>query len=590
MTDVNQLITEHLDVWASAIEKKSSAGRGNGGAVSLYGIKKLRELILELAVRGQLVPQYGTDEPADALLEKLNHQQADMFARGLIKKPKPLAKITGDDTPFVIPSGWEWCRISQLGHDWGQKVPDNKFTYIDVGSIDKELGLVSEPTVLGASKAPSRARKLVRQGTVIYSTVRPYLLNIAVVTEDFEPEPIASTAFAIVHPFEGVLADYLYRYLRSPTFISYVEGCQTGIAYPAINDKQFFSGLVPLPPTAEQQRIVAKVDELMRLCDALERQAEDSLKAHQTLVETCLATLTNSQTPEELTQNWTRIEAHFDTLFTTEESVDQLLEAVVSLAVQGRLSEQSSADNPFGSYWNEIRSTKNSLASKLGARKKKPIPEIDLHLAPFAVPEAWEWVRLDDVVDIAGGITKGRKLSGRKTFQFPYLRVANVQRGYLDLEEIKEIALPLEEVEKYQLQSGDLLITEGGDWDKVGRTAVWRCELDVMGHQNHVFRARKLISEQIEDWFELYLNSAFARDYFAGSSKQTTNLASINMTQLRSCMVPMPPIDEQKRILAQVKSFRRLAARLKQRISASARVQSSIADIFTSKFTEETCV
>ncbi|WP_257296515.1 hypothetical protein [Endozoicomonas sp. YOMI1] len=143
---------------------------------------------------------------------------------------------------------------------------------------------------MSTTEAPSRARKAVKEGMVIYSTVRPYLLNIAVVNQNFSPEPIASTAFAILRPLGGMEASYIYRYLRSPCFVQYVEGCQTGIAYPAISDKQFFSGLIAVPPEAEQHRIVTKVDELMALCDQIEQQTEASLSAHTTVVKNLLAT------------------------------------------------------------------------------------------------------------------------------------------------------------------------------------------------------------------------------------------------------------------------------------------------------------
>jgi type I restriction enzyme, S subunit len=400
VTDVNTLITEHLDIWTTAIVKKSGAGRRNGGVVNLYGINKLRELILELAVRGKLVPQDEGEEPAKGLLDRLRIQQVNMYAEGLIKKPKRVLKIEESETPFELPSGWSWCRVSQLGHDWGQKTPDSSFTYIDVGSINKELGLVTEPKVLAADEAPSRARKLVRNGTVIYSTVRPYLLNIAVVTEDFDPEPIASTAFAIVNPFEGVSASYLYRYFRSPTFVAYVEGCQTGIAYPAINDKQFFLGLVPLPPTAEQHRIVTKVDELMALCDALEMRAEDSLKAHQTLVETCLATLINSQTPENLSQNWARLEANFEALFTTEESITSLRRTIIELAVQGRLVSQNAAEGDATKLLESVERTRRHLVKNKKVKNKKDVSPVYQENFRFPLPSGWVWTRLSALAEI----------------------------------------------------------------------------------------------------------------------------------------------------------------------------------------------
>lgn len=187
------LLTQHLDTWTTAPN----------------GIKKLRELILELAVRGLLVEQNPDDEPASVLLEKIAAEKARLIAEGKIKKSAPLPKISDDEKPFDLPDGWEWVKLSEIGHDWGQKTPDADFTYIDVGSINKELGLIANPQVVTAEDAPSRARKIVKKGTVIYSTVRPYLLNIAVVNDDFLPEPIASTAFAIIHPYSGVLASFV---------------------------------------------------------------------------------------------------------------------------------------------------------------------------------------------------------------------------------------------------------------------------------------------------------------------------------------------------------------------------------------------
>ena len=185
--------------------------------------------------------------------------------------------------------------------------------------------------------------------------------------------------------------------------------------------------------------------------------------------------------------------------------------------------------------------------------------------------------RLDDITDIQGGIAKGKKVSGKETRSLPYLRVANVQRSALNLSEIKEIEIAEEEVERYLVRRRDLLITEGGDWDKVGRTAIWDGRIEPMAHQNHVFRARLILREQNERWLERYLNSQFARDYFASSSKQTTNLASINKTQLRSCTVPLPPLEEQHRIAQKVDELMALCDHLKQRLNQASYTRCQLA-------------
>ncbi|HHW9171083.1 TPA: restriction endonuclease subunit S [Salmonella enterica] len=577
---VEKLIVDHIDTWTTALQTRSTAGRGSSGKIELYGIKKLRELILELAVRGKLVPQDPNDEPASELLKHIAAEKAELVKQGKIKKPKPLPEISEEEKPFELPAGWEWIKISEIGHDWGQKTPDEDFTYIDVGSINKEYGIIEEPSILSAKDAPSRARKIVQKGTVIYSTVRPYLLNIAIIESAFSPEPIASTAFAIIHPYTAMNANFIYYYLRSPVFINYVESCQTGVAYPAINDKQFFSGIIAVPPSSEQARITKKIKELMSLCDQLEQHSLTSLDAHQQLVETLLTTLTDSQNADELAENWARISEHFDTLFTTEASIDALKQTILQLAVMGKLVPQDPNDEPASELLKRIAQEKAQLVKDGKIKKQKPLPPISDEEKPFELPEGWEWSLFEDVVDIQSGITKGRNLANRKLISIPYLRVANVQRGYLDLSEVKEIDIPEEEKDKYHVIKGDLLITEGGDWDTVGRTTVW-CHDWYIANQNHVFKGR-IIGQGIDPyWLETYMNSPYSRDYFASASKQTTNLASINKTQLRGCPVAIPPSSEAEKIMLKLNDFNELCEKLKLQIQSAQQTQLHLADALT---------
>jgi type I restriction enzyme S subunit len=168
------------------------------------------------------------------------------------------------------------------------------------------------------------------------------------------------------------------------------------------------------------------------------------------------------------------------------------------------------------------------------------------------LPEGWRWVRMEEIAETIGGATKGRKLEGKSTIMLPYLRVANVQRGRLELEVMKEIEILESEIEKYRLHDGDVVLTEGGDWDKLGRSAIWRNQIPNCIHQNHIFRARVKALDVLPEWLMYYTNSELGQNYFKEASKQTTNLASINLTQLRACPIPLPPLDEQRRIVAEV--------------------------------------
>lgn len=155
---VEKLIVDHMETWTSALQTRSTAGRGSSGKIDLYGIKKLRELILELAVRGKLVPQDPNDEPASELLKRIAAEKAELVKQGKIKKQKPLPEISEEEKPFELPEGWEWVRISEIGHDWGQKTPDKDFTYIDVGSIIKNMELLKS-YLFFQRKMPHRERE-----------------------------------------------------------------------------------------------------------------------------------------------------------------------------------------------------------------------------------------------------------------------------------------------------------------------------------------------------------------------------------------------------------------------------------------------
>jgi type I restriction enzyme S subunit len=202
-------------------------------------VAKMGDLVLELAVTGKLVAQNDGDEPASVLLNATKIQRAKLEDAKKIKA-RLTSPVAPDEQPFDLPPSWAWARLSDVGYELGQKVPNKQFTYIDVSSIDTNKGRISERVEqLDPGDAPSRARKLVSSGTVIYSTVRPYLLNIAIVDHDFDPEPIASTAFGILHPFAGIDNRYLFYWLRSMPFTAYVQAAMKGMAYPDIDCRRW---------------------------------------------------------------------------------------------------------------------------------------------------------------------------------------------------------------------------------------------------------------------------------------------------------------------------------------------------------------
>ena len=252
-----------------------------------------------------------------------------------------------EEPPFAVPKKWLWTRVREVTSDRGQKVPDTPFTYIDVTAIDKKNGLVVGPKVLGPGEAPSRARKVTRRGDVIYSCVRPYLSNVAIIEKDFDPAPIASTAFAILNGHDFVLPRYLWIVLRSPFMISCVEQNQRGQAYPAINDADFAILPFPLPPLAEQRRIVAKVDELMALLDRLEEARESRESTRDRLTKASYARLSASDTDDVSFRSHARFTINtLPALTARVDQVKHLRQTILNLAVRGKLVEQDPQDEP----------------------------------------------------------------------------------------------------------------------------------------------------------------------------------------------------------------------------------------------------
>lgn len=235
----------------------------------------MKATLLQAAMQGKLTEQLPEDGNAEDLLKSIEAEKGKLVAEKKIKKQKALEPIADDEIPFEIPDNWKWNRLRNLVYNRGQKTPVKEFSYIDIGSIDNiHQRLNDNETIIPAAEAPSRARKIVGLGDILYSTVRPYLHNACIIDKNFRAEPIASTGFAVLTCYKGVNSKYLLYYMLSPAFDQYANATDNakGVAYPAINDEKLYKAVVPLPPLAEQQRIVEKLDKLLPLCDSLEER------------------------------------------------------------------------------------------------------------------------------------------------------------------------------------------------------------------------------------------------------------------------------------------------------------------------------
>lgn len=316
---------------------------------------------------------------------------------------------------------------------------------------------------------------------------------------------------------ENLDLKYLYYVLKSLN-LSHLD---KSTAIPGLSRDDAYKKRVPIAPLNEQKRIIEKIEQLFSDLDA----GVEILKA-------------------------------------IKKQVRQYRQSVLKYAFEGKLTAEWRKKNkpePASKLLEKIAKEKER---KSEGKKQKKLPPLDTSDLP-EMPQGWEWAKLDDIADIKGGMTKDQKKKYHNGRSIPYLRVANVQRGYLDLSEIKEIQASEDIIQSLLLVKGDILFTEGGDRDKLGRGCVWNNEIPECIHQNHIFRAR-LYSNQIDSQVISWHGNTFGQIYFMKQGKQTTNLASINLTKLRNFPVPVIPPKEQEIMISEIERHYSIADKIEE--------------------------
>jgi type I restriction enzyme S subunit len=474
----------------------------------------LKNSILQLAMQGKLVPQDPSDEPASELLKRIKEEKARLIKEGRIRKEKSPTPITEDEKSFEIPDSWEWVKLSQIVYNLGQKIPDEEFCYIDVGSIDNYAGRLSETnTLIKPENAPSRARKVVMHGAILYSCVRPYLLNTCIVDREFPKPPIASTAFAVLMPYEGIYNKYLHLFLRGPSFVSYTNITSTGQAYPAINDKRLYDAVVPVPPLAEQKRIVAKIEELLPLIERYDESEKRLLEL-------------NKKFPDELRK------------------------AILQQAVQGKLTEQDPHDEPASELLKRIKAEKARLIKEGKIKKEKPLMPISEDEIPYEIPDNWSWARISEICDL----NPRNQISDDTEVSFipmQFIDAGFVNRFRQDISQWGRVKKGFT-----HLKEGDVVFAKITPCFQNRKSAILtglKNEYGAGTTELHVLRPfTNLISAQYLLWF--VKNGLFIQDGIKNFTG-TVGQQRVGTAYISQYLIPIPPLAEQKRIVAKIEEL-----------------------------------
>ncbi|WP_372929972.1 restriction endonuclease subunit S [Shewanella putrefaciens] len=578
---VEKLITEHIDTWTAAVRPKSSAGRGSNSKLELTGIKKLRELILELAVRGKLVPQDPSDEPASVLLERIAVEKARLVKEKKIKKEKPLPAINEDEKPFELPKGWEWERLGTYSHVFA----GNAFKSDD---FNNEAGIkvikitnagvnvfIETDDYLPVEFSEIYSQYQVFEGDLILALTRPYIssgLKVSVCPNGYHKSLLNQRVAAIRALDES---GFTFLFLRSPVVLKYYQqrfggsGLQPNLKMSDVTDL-----FIAVPPQTEQHRIVAKVDELIALCDQLEQRSESQLAAHQTLVEALLATLADSTDADELAQNWARLSTHFDTLFTTEGSIDALKQTILQLAVMGKLVPQDPSDEPAAALLARIAAEKAQLVKEKKIKKEKPLPAISEEEKPFEIPQGWEFERIAVFGLVGTGATPSRSNPAYwEPAEINWVSSGETAELFVGKtkEQISNLAIKETNVSIYP--AGTLIVAMYGQ----GKTRGQITELLEPAGTNQACSAIRLIDETKahKDFVKLFFRKAYLelREHAAGGAQP-----NLNVGKIASTVIPLPPIPEQHRIVAKVDELMTLCDQLKSRLQTSQQTQLALAE------------
>ena len=541
-------------------------------------IPRLRRFVLDLAMRGKLVEQDAADEPASELLKRIAKEKARLVKAGEIKKSE-VDGLAVDDEPFELPTGWAWTRLGSIG-DWGagstpsrgnSELYGGSVTWLKSGELNDNIALAgSEETVteVAVIKGSFRVNK---PGDVLLAMSGATIGKLAILAET----AVTNQAVCGCTPFDGVTNRFLFLFLLS--YRAKFHAASEGGAQPNISKVKIVGTPFPLPPLAEQHRIVAKVDELMALLDGLEQARVGREVLRDQLTAATLNRLTQSD-PDDF-----RPAAHFalqalSHLTTRPDQIKTLRQTILNLAVRGKLVEQDPADEPASELLKRIGKQRLALIAAGIAKKEKLAEAV---AAPFTLPESWTWCGLGQLCQL---ITKGSSpkwqgvsyVTGESGLMF--ITSENVGNFILrKLDDLKYVESRFRDIEpRSMLKKGDILINLVGA--SIGRTAIFN--LDAEANINQAVALVRLVDPTLGpsiDYLLMYLNSDTAVDQMLGS-RVITAQPNISLADVNGFPIPLPPLAEQHRIVARVDALMALCDQLEVGLKSTDTTRSRLLD------------
>ncbi|MEB3440183.1 restriction endonuclease subunit S [Pseudomonas sp. A2] len=548
-------------------------------------IKKLRELILELAVRGKLVPQNPNDEPASELLKRVAEEKARLVAERNLRKQKPLEEIAEAKIPFELPPGWEWSQLGHISSDvqYGFTASANHQNEepLLLRITDIQNDGVNWDTVPGCNIAPAEISDYeLKDGDIVIARTGGTIGKSYLVSGLTRSAVFASYLIRIGR-LDSIYSGFTKIFLGSTFYWKQLYANSTGTGQPNVNGTALKGLLIPLAPMAEQYRIVAKVDELMALCDRLEAQQADAESAHVQLVQTMLDSLSQAIDAADFAASWQRLAEHFQTLFTNEFAIDALKKTLLQLAVMGKLVPQDLTDESASELLKRIEREKQRLVNEGLIKKQKPLVESTNSQIKPALPSSWKWVPL---LDITTGMDSGWSPaclgnSSPSDDVWGVLKTTAVQvMSYLQHEN-KELPSHLEPRPEAETKVGDILFTRAGPMNRVGISCLVESTRPKLMISDKIIRFHPVELGVYGRFVALCLNAGETAKYLEqAKSGMAASQVNISQEKLRLAPIPLAPLREQHRIVKKVDQLMKLCDTLTQQINIARSKQTELLD------------
>jgi type I restriction enzyme S subunit len=564
--DANKLITEHIDLWTSSIKAKATQGRGSSKKHELYGINRLRELILSLGMRGKLVPQIPSELSAQTLIEKIKANGISAHQKNETTNIRRSLETSAEEKPFHLPSGWAWVRFGEIfDMQYGNNLPDPK------RSGTGEYPVYGSNGVVGSHNQYSVAEPCIIIGRKGSAGALNLSLN--------EGCWVTDVAYSLVPP-TGLDLHFTYDLLHTLNLDRLGKGIK-----PGLNRNDANALLLAIPPLEEQLRIVSKINELMALCDNIEERTEASITSHQLLADTLMGGLTAARDASELADCWAYISAHFDIICCTEYAVDRLEKTILELGVMGRLVPQDPRAEPASKLLERVETEKD----KLFAEKKISKPSAQVNISdedkPFPLPNGWEWCRLStlSLYSESGWSPKCHGFA-RENNAWGVLKVSAVTWGKFNPRENKQLPDNLKPKLHLEVAANDFLISRANTAELVARSVVVP-----IGSETKLMMSDKIIrfifSEFVSpEYLSLVNNSQWSRNYYAQVAGGTSNsMKNVSRKQIGMLVVALPPMEEQIRIFEKITDLFAICEDLRLRINHGQITQLHLTDALVSQ-------